>query len=238
MLTTIGRWLLIDRRPPGRSPWLLSTNSNSEGRSVTSSATRSDPRRRRRWLRDLDSPLGSELEDAGTLSCAELVELAIQPLRGSGSSATIEEWWEYTYRRGWIEEHGDNRCRLTATGLAGLHARRRSDATIDHGALGRSILKWLLPAGAVGASAYVGSRFPASTAVIVTIVLGVAVCLIVLAPLMRSINRVMARQEARRACDWLDGRSVRFVMGGASLTRPPKRLYRDGDRSAPGLPTA
>ncbi len=203
-----------------------------------SSATRSDPRRRRRWLRDLDSPLGSELEDAGTLSCHELVELAVQPLRERGSSATIEEWWEYTYRRGWIEEHGDNRCRLTATGLAGLHARRRSDAVIDHGALGRAILKWLLPAGAVGASAYVAGRYPASAAVIVIIVLGVAVGLILVAPVMRWVSRAMARQEARRACDWLDGHAVSLARGGARPTYSVKRLYCDDDRSAPGFPTA
>jgi hypothetical protein len=182
--------------------------------------------------------LGSELEEAGTLACAELVELAVQPLRGRGSSATIEEWWEYTYRRGWIEEHGDKRCRLTATGLSGLHARRQSDAVIDHGDLGRAILKWLLPVGAVGASAYVAGRYPASTSVIVTIVFGVAVCLILVAPLMRWVDRVMARQEARRACDWLDGRSVSLARGGARPTHPAERLYRDDDRSAPGFPAA
>jgi hypothetical protein len=202
-----------------------------------SSAVRSDPRRRRRWLRDLDSPLGSELEDAGTLSCAELVELTTQPLHGRASSATIEEWWEYTYRRGWIEKHGDCRCRLTATGLSGLHARRQSDALIDHGALGRAILKWLLPAGAVGASAYVAGRYPASAAVIVIIVLGVAVGLILVAPVMRWVSRAMARQEARRACDWLDGHSVSLARGGARPTYPAKRLYRDDDRSAPGFAT-
>ncbi|MFI4989972.1 MAG: hypothetical protein ACHQHO_03545 [Solirubrobacterales bacterium] len=181
--------------------------------------------------------MGAEFEEAGTLSCAELVELAVQPLRGRESSATIEEWWEYTYRRGWIEQHGDNRCRLTATGLSGIHARRRSDALIDHGALGRAILKWLLPASAVGASAYLAGKFPASTAPIVVVAVGLAVCLILLAPLMRSVNRVMARQDARRACDWLDGRSVSLARGGASLTHPVKRLYSDGDRSAPGFST-
>lgn len=196
---------------------------------------RSDPRRRRWWLRDLDSLLGSELEDAGTLSCAELVELAVQPLRGRGSSATIEEWWEYAYRRGWIEQHGDNRCRLTATGLSGLHARRRSDAVIDHASVGRAILKWLLPASALGASAYLAGRFPAWTTVIATVVFGVAVCLILVSPLMRPVNRLMARQEARRACDWLDDRSVFLVRDGASPTHPASRLYRDGDRSAPGF---
>lgn len=196
---------------------------------------RSDPRRRRRWLRDLDSPLGSELEEAGTLSCAELVELAVQPLRGRGSSATIEEWWEYAYRRSWIEQHGDNRCRLTATGLSGLHARRRSDAVIDHAALGRAILKWLLPASALGASAYLVGRFPGWTATIVAIAFGVAVCLILVSPLMGSVNRLMARQEARRACDWLDDRSVFLVRDGASPKHPASRLYCDGDRSAPGF---
>ena len=186
-------------------------------------------------MRDLDSPLGSELEDAGTLSCAELVELAAQPLRGRGSSATIEEWWEYAYRRGWIEQQGDNRCRLTVTGLSGLHARRRSDAVIDHGALGRAILRWLLPASAVGASGYLAGKFSASAISIVIIAVGLAVCLILLAPLTRSVSRAMSRQDARRACDWLDGRSVPLARGGASLTHPAKRLYRDGDRSAPGF---
>jgi hypothetical protein len=196
---------------------------------------RSDPRRRRWWLRDLDSPLGRELEEAGTLSCAELVEMAIQPLRGRGSSATIEEWWEYAYRRGWIERHGYNRCRLTATGLSGLHARRGSDALIDHAALGRAILKWLLPAGVLGASSYLAGRFPSWTAMIVTIAFGVGVGLILVSPLMKSVNRLMARQEARRACDWLDDRSVFLVRHGASPANPASRLYCDDDRSAPGF---
>lgn len=200
-----------------------------------SNHTRSDPRRRRRWLQDLDSALGRELEEAGTLSCAELVELAVQPLRGRGSSATIEEWWEYAYRRSWIEEHGDNRCRLTPAGLSGLLARRRSDAMIDLGALGRAILKWLLPAGALGASAYLAGRFPAWAASIVIVAAGIAVCLILTVPPMRWVHRLTARQDARYACDWLDDRYVRLARGGASPTRPAKRLYRDGDRSAPGF---
>lgn len=60
---------------------------------------RSAPRRRRRWLRELDSPLGREFEDAGALSCAELVELSAEPLRGCASPQTVEEWWQYADRR-------------------------------------------------------------------------------------------------------------------------------------------
>jgi hypothetical protein len=196
---------------------------------------RSDPRRRRGWLRDLDSTLGSELEEAGALSRAELVEFVKQPLRGRASPATIDEWWEYAYRRSWIEEHGDRRCRLTTSGLSGLHARRQRDAGIDQAGLGRAILKWVLPASTVGATAYLAGRFPASTASILLVAVGVAVGLILLAPLMRRFDQIMTRQEARRACDWLDDRYVWRIRGGARPTGPAERLYGDNDRSAPGL---
>jgi hypothetical protein len=94
---------------------------------------RSAPRRRRRWLRELDSPLGREFEDAGALSCAELVELSAEPLRRCASPQTVEEWWQYAYRRGWLEDHGYECRRLTAFGRAELRDRRERDAWPEPG---------------------------------------------------------------------------------------------------------
>jgi hypothetical protein len=193
---------------------------------------------RRKWLQDLDSTLGGELEDAGALSCAELVEFAKRPLHDRGSPATVAEWWEYTYRRSWIEEHGDGRCRLTTIGLLGLHARRRRDAGIDQAVLGRAILNWVLPASAVGATAYLAGRFPASTVSILIVAIGVAACLILVAPLMRRLDQTLSRQDACRACDWLDNRYVWRMRGGAKPADLAMRLYRDSERSAPGFSIA
>jgi hypothetical protein len=196
---------------------------------------RSDPRQRRRWLRNLDSLLAGELEEAGALSCAELTDLAAEPLRGHASSATIEEWWEFAYRRGFLEEVGGGRCRLSASGRAEVRAARQRDAGLDQAALGRSILKWLLPASAVGVTAYLSGRHPGATVTIVAIAVGVAIGLILLAPLMRRFDRAVDQRFARHACDWLEDRPMAVVRDCASRALPATRLYSEADRVAPGL---
>lgn len=198
-------------------------------------SARSDPRKRRRWLRYLDSLLAGELEEAGTLSCAELTRVAAEPLRGRASSATIEEWWEYAYRRGFLEEVGRGRCRLSSNGRADVSAARQRDAGVDQAALGRSILKWLLPASAVGVTAYLSGRRPAATVTIVAIAVGVAAGLILLAPPMRWFDRAVDQGFARRACDWLEDRPMALVRDRANPALPATRLYCETDRVAPGL---
>jgi hypothetical protein len=196
---------------------------------------RSAPRRRRRWLRELDSPLGREFEDAGALSCAELVELSAEPLRRCASPQTIEEWWQYAYRRGWLEDHGYECCRLTEFGRAELRDRRERDAWPEPGSIGRAILRWLLPAGAAGASAvYLSGRLPDLVVVIVAAAIVLGIGLIVVSPLSRWLDRVVEGQAARRACHWLDDRPVRLAKYGANQAVRATRLYGVGDPSAPG----
>jgi len=195
---------------------------------------RSDPRKRRRWLRDLDSVLGKEIEEAGSLSCAELIELVTELLGARASRETIEEWWEYTYRRSWIEEHGHDRCRLTTLGHADLHAGRQRSAGIDPLVVANGILKWLLPAGALGATILLTARYPRFAFTTLTIAVGVALGLILLSPAVRWFDRILDRQDARRACDWLDDRRVRLVRDAASSTHRATRLYGFGDRTARG----
>jgi len=86
---------------------------------------RSDPRERRRWLRGLDFVLTDEIRDAGALSSEELMQMSAEPLRQQASRETIEEWWEYAQRRGWLEEHEAGRCRLTNLGREEVREIRR-----------------------------------------------------------------------------------------------------------------
>ncbi len=196
---------------------------------------RSAPRRRRRWLRELDSPLGREFEDAGALSCAELVELSAEPLRRCASPQTIEEWWQYAYRRGWLEDHGYECCRLTAFGRAELRDRRERDAWPEPGSIGRAILKWLLPAGAAGTFAvYLSGGLPASVVVIVAAAIVLGIGLIVVSPISRWLDRVAERLVAQHACRWLDDRPVRLARDGADQAVKATRLYGVDDPSPPG----
>lgn len=199
---------------------------------------RSNPRKRRQWLRDLDTVLGGEIEDAGALSCLELGELGAEPLRGRGSPAIVTEWWEYAYRRGWLEQLPDGRCRLSAQGRADLAARRRSDAIVDQSALGRGVIKWILPAGTLGTAAYLSGRYPAALVEIIVIAFGVGIGLILLSPLVARWSHRIDVQNARRACDWLDDRPVFPARDRRQLARPAMRLYEADELSAPGLSTS
>lgn len=202
------------------------------------SSSRSDPYKRRHWLRNLDSALCGEMEEAGALSCDELAELAARPLKGRQTQEIVEEWWEYSYRRGWIEQHGDNRGLLSTIGRDGVHARRQSDAGYDPATLAKGILRWLLPAGTLYATGYLSHTYPKAVVAIVVVGIGVAVGLLLASPILAWGDRVIDRQGARRACDWLEDRPVRFAKDQADPANPSTRLYRPSDRSAPGLARA
>lgn len=195
---------------------------------------RSDPRRRRVWLAQLDPILGEEILQAGAVSCEELVLLAERPLKNRGSPAAIEEWWEYAYRRSWIEEHTPERCRMTDVGREGLEKLRQSSAGTDPAELGKGLLKWIAPTGAVAVTAYLSNKQDGAVAAILLIGLAVAAMLFLAAPLVKLLGGPLDRSVARRACMWLEDRDLLL----AKRMRPgsrAERVYAPGDSTAPGL---
>jgi len=195
---------------------------------------RSEPRKRRAWLGQLDPVLTAEILHAGTLRCAELVVLAQRPLKSRATPATVEEWWEYAYRRSWIEEHTSGRCRVTDRGREELEKLRQSTAAPDPAEMARALLRWLAPAVAVVVTAYLSNKHQEAAATILVIGIVVAVMLFIAAPFARLFDAPLDRSVARRACRWLEDEPVLF---GARV-EPGKRAdraYPPGEMSAPGL---
>lgn len=197
-------------------------------------ARRSDPRRRRSLLRDLDLVLGKEIRDAGTLSCGELFEVSEKPLRGKASRATITEWWEYAYRRGWLEEHGPGRCRLTSTANDDLHATHRREAGPDYLNWAKSLLRWAATAGLFGTVAILTQRNLSVYVTVFVWVMATASALAIGGLITRPIAAWMNCYFARRACDWLDGRRLRVPPLPAVDPGAVRRAYAVGEFCAPG----
>jgi hypothetical protein len=196
---------------------------------------RSNPRRRRVHLRDLDLVFGKELRDAGTLSCDELATMSAEPLGGIASQATIVEWWEYAYRRGWLEQHGDGRCRLTQAAEQALWVARRRASGPDYMSWSRGLLKWLTATGLVGVLGLLAHRDLSIAAWIFVWVIAGAVGFALVALLSRLIEPWMDRSDGRTACDWLDGRAIRLGIELAPApVGPVKRVYADSELQAPG----
>lgn len=187
---------------------------------------RSDPRERRRWLRFLDAVLADEMRQAGALTCEELIALAARPLRDRASPETIREWWEYASRRGWLEEHMADCFRLTPTAHADLRVRHERVSQPDTLEWGKALLKWTLPAGAIGAIGYFTGRAGWMAVAVLSLCLGLALLLLLGGWITRPLDRPTDRSAARRACAWLDGRRVPLTRRFRSEVRGPvTRLY-------------
>ncbi len=187
---------------------------------------RSDPRERRRWLRVLDPVLTDEIRDAGALSCEELIQMAAHPLKGRASRATIEEWWEYAHRRCWLEQHRAGRYRLTSIGREELQVRREDVDGPDLAEWAKTIMRWTLAGGAIGAAVYLSGRYGTVWLALLVVCIVVALMLFIAAPIARSIDRPADRWAARHACDWLDGRPIRcWVRRHPAVRGEVRRLY-------------
>lgn len=199
---------------------------------------RSDPRARRRWLRFLDPVLTDEIREAGALSCEELIEMAGGPLDGRASRETIEEWWEYAHRRSWLEEYGTGRRRLTSLGRADVRELRQRISGPDPAEGGKTIIRRALPAGAIGAAALLSGNYLTIGIAIVAVCVTLALMFFIAAPIGRLMDRPMDRWIARRACDWLDGRRVRWwIRQHPAITGEVRRLYEsDEPRAAESSP--
>jgi len=187
---------------------------------------RSDPRERRRWLRFLDLVLTDEIRDAGALSCDELMQMAARPLKERASRETIEEWWEYSRRRSWLEEYGDGRWRLTSGGREELREERRRASQPDPLVGAKAITKWVLAAGAIGAAGLLSGKH-LTTGIAILIISAIIVLALLLAALItRFLDPPADRWFARRACDWLDGRRVRWwIRQHPAVEGEVRRLY-------------
>jgi hypothetical protein len=196
---------------------------------------RSAPRVRRSWLRNLDLALSKELRDAGTLSCPELFEMTEKPLHARASMATIVEWWEYAYRRGWLEEHGAGRCRLTQVAVQDLRAARRRELGPDYLTGARVLLGWIAPAGLIATIATMTRSGLSFYGYVLAAVLAVAVCLAAAAIILRLTEPWLGRVNARSSTDLLEGRRVRFLwLVAPAIEGEPQRVYSPDELCAPG----
>lgn len=204
----------------------LSVLRRAKATAVEQAKQRSDPRARRDWLRFLDPVLTDEIRDAGAISCDELVEMAARPLKGRVSRETIAEWWEYAHRRDWLEECGADRCRLTAFARERLEARLQYIRSPDPSEWAKTLIRWTLPAGALGAVGYLSGRYGTAWIAVVLVCITVALMLFVIAPIVYAIDKPSDRWIARRACDWLDGRRVAWSIRPRPEVRDFTRLYQ------------
>jgi hypothetical protein len=183
--------------------------------SDTQAAPRSDPRERRGWLRFLDPVLADEIRWAGALSCEELIMLADSPLKGRASAETIEEWWEYARRRGWLAAHEADRFQLTDSARADLQARREYLWQPNPFEGAKAVVKWGLP-GVLGVAGYAAGYAAGTTSFVALAILGFCLALVLGLVLggmiLRWIDHPMERWAARRACDWLEGRRVPLTL--------------------------
>jgi hypothetical protein len=188
-------------------------------------------RLRRGWLRFLDALLASEIRAAGALDLHELADAAPQILRCDKDRIrveTIEEWWEFAWRRGWLERAG-GRCRLTETARGDLREQREQENSPDPKLWAREIARLAVAflAGAAG----LFSRNLEVTAAILIVASVIIVGLVLVAGIRRLIERPSDRWFARLACDSLEG-----PPGTLRRTQsPPKRLYGPDDFESPGL---
>jgi hypothetical protein len=196
--------------------------------------TRSDPRERRRWLRGLDFVLTDEIRDAGALSPEELMQMAARPLKDRASRATIEEWWEYALRRSWLEEQGTGRWRLTSLGREEVREIRRRISGPDPADWARTLMRWMLAGGAIGAAGYLSGRSGKLWIVVLAVCLIFALLLFIASPIVRAADRPMDRWIARRACDCLDGRRFRrWIRQLPAVEGEVRRLYEADWRRVP-----
>jgi len=192
-------------------------------------------RLRRGWLRFLDAPLAGAIRAAGALDLHELADAAPRILRCDKDRIrveTVQEWWEFAWRRGWLECAG-RRCRLTETARTDLRAQREQENSPDPMLLAR----WIAGVTITSAAGIAGllSRNLEVVAAILIVAGVIIVSLILVAALLRLIERPFDLWFARLACDSLEGRPGTWRLSPEQTSSPPKRLYDPGDFESPGL---
>jgi hypothetical protein len=164
------------------------------------------------------------------------MQMVARPLRERASRQTIEEWWEYAHRRSWLEEHGTGRWRLTSSGREEVQERRRRASQPDPLAGARAITKWALAAGVIGAASLLSGKYLTTGVAILIICATIVLGLLGAALISRLLDVPMDRWIARCACDWLDGRRVRWwIRQHPAVEGEVRRLY---EADEPGVSAA
>jgi hypothetical protein len=188
---------------------------------------RSEVPARRYWLRFLDAPLAGEIRAAGALDFDELVGAVARILRCDQSrveTATIEEWWEYAKRRGWLEPAG-SLWRLSDRALADLREEHERVNSPDPRHLASGIAHWVIPTGLVGLAGLASGRYLVLETAILVMAGVIIVGLLLAAATSRATDPPTDRWFARRACDWLEGRPVPLGLGANRESAGFTRLY-------------
>jgi hypothetical protein len=194
---------------------------------LTGRVARSEVPARRYWLRFLDALLAGEIRAAGALGFDELVGAVPRILRCDQSrveTATIEEWWEYAKRRGWLEPAG-SLWRLSDKALADLHEEHERVNSPDPKRLARDTARWVIPTSMAGATWLLGAKYLSLDLAVLSLGIVVIIGLLLSAAISRVTDPPTDRGLARRACDWLEGRPVPWALGANRRSADFSRLY-------------
>jgi hypothetical protein len=201
---------------------------------LTGRVARSEVPARRYWLRFLDAPLAREIRATGALDFDELVGAVPRILRCDESrveTATIEEWWEYAKRRGWLEPAGPL-WRLSNRALADLHEEHERVNSPDPKHLAGGVARWVLPTSLAGATWLFGAKYLSLDLAVLSLGIVVMIGLLLSAAISRATDPSTDRGLARRACDWLEGRPVPWALGANRRSADFSRLYDTYARGA------
>jgi hypothetical protein len=200
---------------------------------------RSEVPARRYWLQFLDAPLAREIRAAGALNFDELARAVPRILRCDESRVnreTIQEWWEYSERRSWLEPVG-SLWRLSDRALGDLREEHERVNSPDPKHMASGLARWVIPTSLVGFAGLASGRYLVLEAAILVMAGVIVVGLLLAAATSRVTDSSMDRWFARRACDWLEGRRVPWAFGANRQPANFVRLYdgRDTRMSSPEL---
>jgi hypothetical protein len=203
---------------------------------------RSDVPDRRARLRRLDIPLGSEFEDGGAMTFAELRRhVATRNLLGVPvSDATLWEWWSYACRRRFIERDEGTLYRLSPDARRDI-ATRRAEESLKVTPTVRALVRNATPAGwlsLVIASAALASTNPTALAAVGALLVGLALagCIAITVDLALG-ERADARLDRRvlsRHVAWLDGGPLPRLFWMRAQPAVLAASMRPRDAAAPG----
>jgi len=153
---------------------------------------------------------------------------------GRLSRETIQEWWEYSKRRRWLEPVG-SLWGLSEMGSRDLRAERERVNSPDPKRLASGVTRWVIPTSIVGFVGLAGGRYLVLEGAILVLAGAIIATLLLVAGALRILEPSVNRWFARRACDWLDGRPVRWAFGTNHQPADFCRLYAAHDRRASGF---
>ena len=170
---------------------------------------------RRYWLRFLDAPLAGEIRAAGALDFDELVGAIPRILQCDEDRVhreTIQEWWEYSKRRRWLEPV-ESLWGLTEKAESDLRAEQERVNSPDVKRLAGNVSRWVIPGSLAGATGLLGAKYLSIDLAILAVAVVVIVGLLLAETFSRATDPSTNRWLARRACDWLEGRRIRPARG-------------------------